>query len=306
MSERLMRRLILLLLLSLSSVARAEHLLCLASDGVITPPNGCVKQVRVAPVETARVDRKYALIKKSADSIVLGVLPANEADVDAYIKPMFAITLDLPGDSDGTVTMTEATLGTWKLTLDAWWFKEGRLNVSVPEGDWHYVVTRDGKIVAQLKKRVRSMYAPGEEPDRPRAARGVASKAAPGRVVLTGRAVSADGSTPADFAEITADCKRVVCSANADGSFKCNTPLPAEESFCVEHPRVGRKRIELAGAAGMSISESCSSLRAQLCASSSRCTSSCRRKRPFRCFRKARRLANRRLSTAENSSSSKD
>jgi hypothetical protein len=70
-----------------------------------------------------------------------------------------------------------------------------------------------------------------------------------GRVVLTGRAVAADG-TAADFAELTADCKRVVCTAGADGTFRCATATPAGGAFCVEHPRFGRKRIELDGRTG--------------------------------------------------------
>ncbi|HYO79401.1 MAG TPA: hypothetical protein VE010_23245 [Thermoanaerobaculia bacterium] len=147
-----MRRLILLFLLCLPTVARAAHLLCVASDGVITPPNGCVNQTRVAPVQAAPADRKFALVKKSANSIAIGVLPANEPNVDLSPEVMFAIALDLAGDSEGTVTLTEAKLGTWTLTLDAWWFKNGRLNVNVPKGDWQYVVKRDGKVVAQFRK----------------------------------------------------------------------------------------------------------------------------------------------------------
>jgi hypothetical protein len=224
-----MRAFLLVLALAAGFDAAADHLLCLAEDGNIRPPQGCIAQTRLAPVPPAAVPRKFAFIKESANQIILGVLPANETLVDVSIGPMFSFGYDLPGQSSGTVALTDSNLGTWTLTLDAAWFAEGRLNVNVPRGSkWDYVVTRDGKV---LDTRTGFSF-PNRRPG------------SSGRVSLKGRAVSATGSA-ADFAELTADCRRVLCTAEADGSFRCDAPFPEDGALCVEHPRFGRKRIEL-------------------------------------------------------------
>ena len=228
-----MRKLLLLIALACSMPAAADHLLCLAEDGAFRPPDGCITQTRLAPVPAASAARKFAFIKPDANQIILGTLAANETQVDASIRPMFAFDYRLGGDSDGTIVLTEPELGTWTLTLDAWWFREGRLNVNVPRGTWEYVVRRDGKVLDAKKGITFPKLAAGR------------SAVRPGRMTIVGRALGADGSTPAAFAEITADCKRVVCTTAADGSFRCETPAPATGALCIEHPRLGRKRVEL-------------------------------------------------------------
>lgn len=76
---------------------------------------------------------------------------------------------------------------------------------------------------------------------------GVAAESAvrPGHLLLTGRVVAADGATPADFAAILSDCKRVACRTAADGTLRCEMAPPADGYICLEHPRLGRKRIDL-------------------------------------------------------------
>jgi hypothetical protein len=63
----------------------------------------------------------------------------------------------------------------------------------------------------------------------------------PGWLVVSGRAVASDGEV-ARFAEIAADCDRVVCVAAADGAFHCRIRRPAGGTLCVQH-RLGRKRV---------------------------------------------------------------
>ncbi|HEX8252507.1 MAG TPA: carboxypeptidase-like regulatory domain-containing protein [Thermoanaerobaculia bacterium] len=75
--------------------------------------------------------------------------------------------------------------------------------------------------------------------------------AGPGMIVISGTAVASDGTTPADFAEITADCKRVICSAAEDGSYRCRTRLPETGAYCIEHPRLGRKRVVIESRGGV-------------------------------------------------------
>ncbi|HYO78264.1 MAG TPA: carboxypeptidase regulatory-like domain-containing protein [Thermoanaerobaculia bacterium] len=74
--------------------------------------------------------------------------------------------------------------------------------------------------------------------------------AGPGMIVISGTAVGSDGTTPADFAEITADCKRVICSAAEDGSYRCRTRPPETGAYCIEHPRLGRKRVVIHSSGG--------------------------------------------------------
>lgn len=229
-----------LVLLLLASAARADHLICLAADGVFRPPAGCIEQERPAPVPAAEVDRKFAYINRSANSIILGILPAHATDVDLWPGAMMAFGYDLEGTAPGTVVFGEERLGSWSVTLDGSWFADGRLNVHLPDGTFDYSVTRGGKVLdAERGRRFRSVPRPA-----PRAARSPGD----GRVTLSGRAVAPDG-TAADFAVITADCKREVCTANANGTFRCITPLPVDRSFCIEHPS-GRKRVELEGRTG--------------------------------------------------------
>lgn len=138
--------------------------------------------------------------------------------------------------ADGTVVITETQhkLGTWSLTLDAWWFREGRLNIGVPHGTYDVTLTAGGQRLGF----VRGMpLRPLSEtrPSKPRASKGI---------VLRGRAIGAGGAT-ADFAQVTADCRDVVCDSAADGSFRCEIAPPPGDSICIEHPRHGRRRIEL-------------------------------------------------------------
>ena len=237
---QLMLRTASVVLLFLASAARADHLICLAADGVFRPPAGCIAQERPAPVPAAAVDRKFAYVNSSANFIILGTLPAHATDVDLWPGAMMAFGYDLEGTTPGTVVFAEERLESWSLTLDGSWFVDGRLNVHLPDGTFDYSVTRGGKVLdAEKGRRFRSVPRPA-----PRATRGPGE----GRVTLSGSAVAPDG-TAADFAVITADCKREVCTANADGTFRCTTPLPVDRSFCVEHPS-GRKRVELEGRTG--------------------------------------------------------
>lgn len=231
-----------LALLFMATAARADRVICFAVDGVFHPPAGCIEQERPGPVPPADVDRKFAYINKSSYSILLGIQPAHATVVDLWPGAMVAFGYALPGDAPGTVVFSEPKLGTWKLTLEAFWFGGQRLNVSVPDGIYEYSVTREGKVLdADKGLRMHSVPRPASYP-RP--------KETAGRVELNGRAVAPDGTTPADFAVITADCRREVCAANADGVFRCLTPLPVDGSFCIEHPRLGRKRVELEGRTG--------------------------------------------------------
>ena len=216
--------------------ARADKLLCVSDDGVFEPPTHCIAQENLdVSVQPAEVDRKFAYINRSQQEIRIGLIRANSTEIDLSSRPMMAFDIDLPASkrAPGVVTLKERALGTWTLKLDFWWFQEGRLNVSLMPGAYDLSVVVGQETLFDKKSWVFRQRAGVSKP--------------PAEITLTGRAVSQDGVTSADFAEITADCKRVVCAADAQGVFHCRTARPASGSFCIEHPRFGRRRIELEG-----------------------------------------------------------
>lgn len=66
-----------------------------------------------------------------------------------------------------------------------------------------------------------------------------------GKILVSGRAVGSDGIAVAGLADITADCKRAVCSTREVGAFRCAIARPVTGSICIEHERLGRFRVDL-------------------------------------------------------------
>lgn len=236
---------ILLVLAVTQLTADDRHVLCLSDDGVIHYAKNCTEYAGlVAQVAPSKRDRKFLWYSKDMRGLTIGVLPAGAttADRDATAG-VFALHTSIrgPETADGVVTLRDEKLGQWTITLDPWWFRDGRLNLQVPKGTWDLTVTAAGQPLQRpvrvpfLEERRRSSTANRPPPpDLPRK---------PGRIALRGRAVAK--GIPADFAKITSDCSRVVCEADEGGKIACEIDRPASGSICLEHPRLGRAHIEL-------------------------------------------------------------
>jgi hypothetical protein len=228
-----------LLLCLTSSAYGAEVLLCFADNGLFPPSTSCARRhIFDESVEPSPVARKFLAIHRGGHWVSVGTIPAGATEIDtAKTSGVFALNDEIAGPegASGEVVLTETKLGVWRFPLEAWWFQKGRLNIYVPKGTWHLIITAGGK---ELQKPVTLTFSKDRGrrvPSRP--------GTPPGRISLTGRATSARGMP--DFAQITADCRSVVCDAAADGSFRCDIARPRSGSICIEHPRFGRRRIEL-------------------------------------------------------------
>jgi protocatechuate 3,4-dioxygenase beta subunit len=233
--------LVLALSVSLPLVAGTPALLCVAEEGVplhyaknCSPREGAVSYVEPSPKP-----RRYAWVERDMHAVWLGTIPPNatSANLEQWVGTIAFFDWQ-PPSGDGIVVLTESAkgLGTWELTLDAWWFREGRLSVGVPAGLWSYVVTADGR---ELHRRTGIDFSKAVRA--PRLYRGVPT------LFTRGRAVAADGTTPAGFASILADCRTEMCRTQADGTFRCNMPVPESDTICIEHPKFGRARLFLEG-----------------------------------------------------------
>jgi hypothetical protein len=77
-----------------------------------------------------------------------------------------------------------------------------------------------------------------------------APQAETAKLAFSGRAIASDGAA-ADFADVLIGCGDVSCSADEHGRFRCPIKVaPENESVCVEHPRLGRARIDVEGRRG--------------------------------------------------------
>jgi len=226
-------------------LASADHLICVSTTGTLVEGTQCAQQTtRAATVAAADVARKFAYINRRQRHVIVGVLPPGATKADISVRPMFATDIRLgPKAADGTIMLHEKTLGRWTLHLQAWWFEEERLNISMPAGTYDVSIQVGGEQIFERKDWTlrdkllpRSVFdSPEHDPRR--------------KVILTGRAITTDG-TAAPFAQISADCKSIVCEADANGAFRCDVRVPRTSSFCIEHPRFGRKRVELEGRIG--------------------------------------------------------
>jgi hypothetical protein len=235
------RRLALLASAWLAVSARAD-LFCVAEDGVFHYRRNCVERAwDDRRVEPSDVERKFVWARKQQHALAIGVIPPRATSVDIQVGAAIGGSdwLSGPEDADGTVVLTETKLGTWTITLDPWWFREGRLQFDVPApGEYAYTVTVAGKQLINAKGlKFAGRTRPGPRDTRPAA-------------TIAGRAIGAGSGTPADFANITADCRNVVCETRADGTFNCPLTRPLPSTLCIEHPRLGRKWIELQGRSG--------------------------------------------------------
>lgn len=229
-----------LALLTALPASAITNLLCVANDGVIDYRKHCVERqgfdTRVTP---SPATRRFAWISRGMHTVRLGILPAgaNAADLEGSPALISGNKVFVgPDGADGTVVITETEhkFGTWSLTLDAWWFREGRLNIGVPHGTYDVTLTAGGQRLGFVRgMALRPLSEP--QPSKPRASKGI---------VLRGRAIGPSGAA-ADFAQVTSDCRDVVCDSAADGSFHCEIAPPRGDSICIEHPRQGRRRIEL-------------------------------------------------------------
>lgn len=234
---------VLLLGLLATSQFADDYILCVADDGVFHYAKNCVEQKGLEkPVTPSQRERKFLWISHSQRGGVIGVIPPGATVAKAAAVGKFALHTSIAGppDVDGLVVLTDEKLGTWTITLEPWWFRDGRLNISVPKGTWDLSITAGGK---PLQRPVRVAFL-GEPGKNTLANRPLPPPVRAGRIVLSGRAMSRD-RTPADFAKITADCNRVVCEADENGKFHCEIDVPPGGAVCLEHPQFGRKRIEL-------------------------------------------------------------
>lgn len=206
------KRLSFLLLACLASRAHAD-LLCVAADGVFHYKKNCVERAwddrRVEPSDVAR---KFVWVRKKQHAIAIGVIPPRATTVDIGGDAMISGSdwWSGPEGTDGTVVLTETRLGTWNITLDSWWFREGRLNVHVPApAEYAYLIEVAGKQIINAK---------GVKFGPPRKSQQPATTPA---TTIRGRAIASGSGDAADFAKVTADCRNVVCETRADGSFHC-------------------------------------------------------------------------------------
>jgi Carboxypeptidase regulatory-like domain len=231
----LMRRLALILLLAaLPARAAQEHMICLSADGVFHYQRNCeVRDGLRSEVRPAEQARRFIWASRSQHAAAVGVLPAGATTVGDLVDAT-CCTIAIPDsvvgpdDEDATVVLRGTSGGTWTFTLDPWWFREGRLNIRVPRDAYTLrITTGGGKTLFD-----------GKGPDFGRRA----------ALSVKGRAVAKDERAPADFAQIT-DCRRAVCTADAEGRFRC-AMRERPRAICVEHPELGRARVELEGRTG--------------------------------------------------------
>lgn len=63
-------------------------------------------------------------------------------------------------------------------------------------------------------------------------------------ITVSGRVVGKNGER-ADFARIRPDCRDALCETADDGTFRCTMRKPATNALCIDHPRLGRRRIDI-------------------------------------------------------------
>ena len=234
-----MQRIAVMLALAIGIHVQAadEHLVCFSNDGVFHYKHDCaVREGRYSAVTPAEKPRRLLWASRAQNAVAIGELAPGATALSGVVDTN-CCTISLPESvvapdgEDGTVTLTAKTGGTWAFTLDSWWFRAGRLNIAVPRDRYERIrVTSAGKTLLDT--------AGPDFTQRTNAA-----------LILTGRAVGKDTTTPADFAQLTVECRRVVCTADAEGRFRC--PLrEVPRAVCIEHGELGRGRIEIEGRTG--------------------------------------------------------
>lgn len=247
-----MTRLALVLLLAVPLFAYDEpHLWCVSTTGVFDLKKDCVERWDLeTPVTPTNTVRRYLWISKGQDAVRIGIIPprATEGDMIEQMDASISVEESLvgPPDADGTVIVSEEKLGTWRFTLEPYWFRKGRLHVVVPQGDWRMRMILGGKEMPYPSDG-RVMHVPdattAEEAAAIRA-RLAKRKKSTNSITLRGKAIGANGAA-ADFAKIRPDCRDPICETAHDGTFRCTMRRPETNALCIDHPRLGRKRIEL-------------------------------------------------------------
>lgn len=226
-----------LLLLLLADAAAAGQL-CLSTDGVFHYAKSCSERADFdRSVLPSPIERKLVFLNRDQHNIVIGTIPPNATRFELGFAGAFSTveTMEGPPDTDGTITIVEAKRGTWSITLDPWWFRRGRINVQVPQGLYDLTIQAGKETLVRMRGVDYRKAKPGPS---------IFAGKAPPPLVLKGSAVGSGGA-PADFAHVLADCRDVVCDADADGRFNCTVRPPRSDEICVEHPRFGRARINL-------------------------------------------------------------
>ncbi len=70
------------------------------------------------------------------------------------------------------------------------------------------------------------------------------------RLTIAATITSDDGKSPAAFADLLLECREKVCTADAEGRISCGIRSLPVNSICIEHPSLGRTRIDVAGRSG--------------------------------------------------------
>lgn len=240
-----------LLLLLAATIAKGDHTICLSVDGIFHYKKNCQERSGLtSEVEPAVVERRFLYLNRAQSGAAVGVLSAGATRIQDVIRT-YDTTIALadwvkgPDTGEATVVLTERTKGSWTFTIDAWWFREGRLNIHVPRGVYDMTASADGRKFYEGKG---IWFLPPRAKQAPRNTH--APPAIRPATVISGRALAADGKSGADLARVTLDCRRVVCEADVHGRFHCTVPRSALDAVCLEQPTFGRKRIELEGRTG--------------------------------------------------------
>lgn len=215
----------------------APNLLCVSANGSFDYRKGCTSRVDFeTPVTPAASARKYVWICPSQQVVVFGILPAGATSADLEASDVMiggSRRVVGPEGTPATVILHSADLGTWTAVLDDWWFREGRLNIRAPRSVYNLTMSADGKELYNARG-IWFLDAP-------------ARRSAPAKphILLRGRAVGADHTTPGDFAEILGNCRDRLCTTSKDGTFQCEIASPPPAAVCIDHPRLGRAWIEI-------------------------------------------------------------
>jgi hypothetical protein len=248
------RALLALLLLATLPVAAYDepHVWCVSASGTFDMKKDCEERWDFdSSVQPANVLRRYAFISKGQHAVYTGIIRPGEAEADLIEQNDAVIWVDKaftgPEGVGGIVVVTEEKLGTWRFPLDAYWFREGRLQVRVSQGNWRMKLLLGGKEIP-VPPDGRTVRIP----DFTTAAKAAEIRAKLARknqqpattIVVRGRVVGKNGER-ADFAKIRPDCRGALCETAHDGTFRCTMRKPESNAICIDHPRLGRRRVEL-------------------------------------------------------------
>lgn len=119
--------------LLLADAAFARHALCVSAGGMFEERACAVREGLTSSVAAAETTRKFAWLSRAQNHILLGILRPGETEPNLIERPLLPLGAMLPMlAGEATISLAEATLGAWTLTLEPWWLaNKERLNVSV-------------------------------------------------------------------------------------------------------------------------------------------------------------------------------